>query len=84
VTSFAFYKNSVKTRLMLALHYRRVNDKWFFCTLNSLYFRQMMNRILYSCRFHTEFIELVKWKNILLAWGSHYIISFNSFYKFSI
>jgi hypothetical protein len=27
VTSFAFYKNSVKTRLMLALHYRRVNDK---------------------------------------------------------
>jgi hypothetical protein len=57
-------------------------DSYF--TLNGLYFRYVINRILNSCKFHTEFIALVEENNIMLARGSHNIILFNSCNKFSM
>jgi hypothetical protein len=58
------------------------NDSYF--TLNSFNFGYVINRILNSCKFKTEFIALVEYNNIMLAIGSHNIILFNSCNKFSI
>jgi hypothetical protein len=55
-----------------------------FFTLNDLYFGYVIKRILLTCNFITEFIELVDSNNIMLARGSHNIIVFNSCNKFSI
>jgi hypothetical protein len=52
------------------------NDSYF--TLNGFYFWYVINRILNSCKFITEFIALVEQNNIMLARGSHNIILFNS------
>jgi hypothetical protein len=60
VMSLALYKHSVKTRWMLALYYRRVNENDSYLTLNGLYFGYVINRIFNLCKFITEFIALVE------------------------
>jgi hypothetical protein len=58
------------------------DDSYFI--LNSLYLGYVINRILNSSKFITEFIALVELNNIMPARGSHNIILFNPCNKFSI
>jgi hypothetical protein len=47
--SFALYEHSNRTRKMLALHFRRVNEIWFFIALISLCLWYVINWISHSC-----------------------------------
>jgi hypothetical protein len=73
-----------KSGLILAFYCRRVNEKWLFLTISRYYFRNVINAIIYSCRFNTKFIDLVElYKIMLSSSGSHDIILLSLFNKFS-
>jgi hypothetical protein len=60
VTSFELYKNIAIKRANVSLTLWARLEKLFILTVYCSYFLFVINRILYSCRFNTKFIELVE------------------------